>query len=190
MMEKWNTAIYALWHPVLDIGYDDGQHYHEFTCFKSSWKRKADATLTGNLYKHSQKCWGEDVIELTMKTANATDAWEALAKSRDGSMTVTYTKPVSCGVRVVFAQSHQHISAMLHKYNGKLHFATDAWTSPNYWAFVAVMVHFEHDGAPVCLILDIIKVAKLHTGVNLVVAFADILKKFGIKDKISPHNNL
>lgn len=64
-------------------------------------------------------------------------------------------------------------------------FATDAWTSPNHKAFVAVTVHFEIDGEPICLLLDIVEVAKSHSGVNLAVAFARILDEFGICDKVS-----
>jgi hypothetical protein len=84
---------------------------------------------------------------------------------------------VSRDVRMVFARSRQRIAAMLRvstgmvlvaywlithqKHDGKLHFATDAWTSPNHRAYVAVTVHFEHAGEPVCLILDVVEVAKV-----------------------------
>ena len=50
---------------------------------------------------------------------------------------------------------------MYQKHNGKLHFAMDAWTSPNHCAFVAVTVHFEHNGEPIFLILDVVEVAKV-----------------------------
>jgi len=43
----------------------------------------------------------------------------------------------------------------------------DAWTSPNHKAFVAVSVHFEHDGKPICIILDVVEVAKVSNGVFL-----------------------
>ena len=45
-------------------------------------------------------------------------------------------------------------------------------------------VHFEHDGAPILLLLDIVEVAELHSGVNLAVAFAKILKDYGIQEKV------
>ena len=62
---------------------------------------------------------------------------------------------------------------------------TDTWTSPNHKAFVAVTVHFEIKGELICLLLDIVEVAKSHSGVNLAAAFAHILDKFGISNKVS-----
>jgi hypothetical protein len=66
-----------------------------------------------------------------------------------------------------------------------LHFATDAWTSPNYKAYVAVTVHFENEGVPVSMLLDMVEVACSHSGINLAAAFAKILEDFGISDKAS-----
>jgi hypothetical protein len=65
-----------------------------------------------------------------------------------------------------------------------LSFATDAWTSPNHKALVAITVHLEHEGIPICLLLDIVEVARSHTGVNLAIAFAEVLNNFGIADKV------
>lgn len=47
------------------------------------------------------------------------------------------------------------------EYEGNLNYATDAWTSPNHKSFVAVSVHFEHRGKPMCIILDVVEVAKV-----------------------------
>ena len=69
-------------------------------------------------------------------------------------------------------------------YDSHLNFSTDAWTSPNQRAFVAIMVHLEHKGEPISLLLDIVEVAKSHTSVNLAVAFAKILEDFGISNKV------
>ena len=62
---------------------------------------------------------------------------------------------------------------------------TDAWTSPNYKAFVAITVHFQMDGSPVVMLLDLIKVAESHSGLHLTVIFAKILDDFMIADKVS-----
>ena len=64
-------------------------------------------------------------------------------------------------------------------------FATDAWTSPNHKAYVAVTVHFKNNGKPVSMLLDIVELACSHSGLNLAAAFAKILEDFGISDKVS-----
>ena len=69
------------------------------------------------------------------------------------------------------------------QYSGKLSFATDAWTSPNHKAYVAITVHLEQVGRPVSL--DLVEVPKSHTGANLARAFADVLVTFGIEKKVS-----
>ena len=65
-----------------------------------------------------------------------------------------------------------------------LNFATDAWTSPNHKAYVAVTVHFAKDGALISMLLDLVEVAQRHSGANLATAFAKILGDFGISDKV------
>jgi hypothetical protein len=70
-----------------------------------------------------------------------------------------------------------------------LNFATDAWTSPNNKAYVAVTVHFEKGGVPVAMLLDLVEVAMSHSGLNLAAAFATILNDFGIADKVSIQTN-
>ncbi|KAG2740801.1 hypothetical protein P692DRAFT_20641888, partial [Suillus brevipes Sb2] len=50
-------------------------------------------------------------------------------------------------------------------------------------AFIAVSVHFVQDGQPFSLVLDVVEVAKSHSGINLAEAFANILQDFGISDK-------
>jgi hypothetical protein len=52
-------------------------------------------------------------------------------------------------------------------------------------AYVAVSVHFEQDGVPVSMLLDIVEVARSHSGLNLAAAFAKILEDFGISHKVS-----
>jgi hypothetical protein len=37
----------------------------------------------------------------------------------------------------------------------------DAWTSPNHRVFVAVTMHFEHNGQPLAMLLDIVEVPKV-----------------------------
>jgi hypothetical protein len=91
---------------------------------------------------------------------------------------------VSRDVKKVFANAQKRIANMLQEHEDTLSFATDAWTSLNHRAFVAVTVHFENNGVPRCMILDVVKVAVSHSGVNLAAAFADILDEFGLSDKV------
>ena len=65
-----------------------------------------------------------------------------------------------------------------------MNFATDAWTSPNNKAYVAITVHFEEKESPILMLLDIVKVAQLHSRLNIAQAFAKILDDFRISDKI------
>lgn len=71
------------------------------------------------------------------------------------------------------------------KYNGTLSFATDAWTSPNHRTYVAITVHLEHDGIPLCLLLDLVEVVASHNSINLANTFAGVLQEFGIEHKVS-----
>ncbi|KAF8546727.1 hypothetical protein OG21DRAFT_1380494, partial [Imleria badia] len=45
---------------------------------------------------------------------------------------------VARDVHLVFAWTRKRIATMLKEYNGKMNFMTDAWSSPNHWAFVAL----------------------------------------------------
>ena len=67
----------------------------------------------------------------------------------------------------------------------ELSFSTDAWTSPNNKAYVAITVHFQQKGLPICLLLDIVEVLHSHSGTNLVKAFVQVLEDFGISEKVS-----
>jgi hypothetical protein len=69
-------------------------------------------------------------------------------------------------------------------FDGKLNFATDAWSSLNYKAYIAFTVHFENHGKLMSMLLDIIKVAQSHTGVILGDTFVEVLKAFGIERKV------
>jgi hypothetical protein len=99
----------------------------------------------------------------------------------------------------VFINTQKHIVKMLkvstffiksllthlQEHDGALSFTTDAWTSLNHKAFITVTVHFENNGKPICMLLDIVEVAKSHSEVSLIVAFTHILDEFDISDKIS-----
>jgi hypothetical protein len=51
---------------------------------------------------------------------------------------------------------------------------------------MAVMVHFENQGVPVAMLLDIVELACSHSGLNLAAAFAKILPECNTM----PHRHL
>ena len=54
----------------------------------------------------------------------------------------------------------------------------------NHKAYIAFTIHFEHEGAPIAMLLDLVELAESHLGVNLANKFAKVLEEFGIKDKV------
>jgi hypothetical protein len=110
--------------------------------------------------------------------------FQKLMKTRRPEYYIPSPATVSRDVRKVFANARKCIAKMLQEHEGTLSFATDAWTSPNHKVFVAVTVHFENNGVPICMILDVVEVAISHSGINLATAFADILDEFGVSDKV------
>ena len=77
------------------------------------------------------------------------------------------------------------VDKFLKEYDGCLSFTTNAWTSLNHKAFIALTVHFEDNGTQVSLLLDIVELTKSHTGLNLAKAFAKVMKDYGIDHKVS-----
>jgi hypothetical protein len=57
--------------------------------------------------------------------------------------------------------------------------------SLNHHAFMAIMVHMEVCGVLLCLLLDVVEVAKVHTGMTLADEFKRILEEFCIVCKVS-----
>jgi hypothetical protein len=88
-------------------------------------------------------------------------------------------------VSYMIATKNKILTYPIQEHDGALSFGTDAWTSPNHKAYVAVTVHFEQKGKPVCFLLDLVEVATSHSGTNLARAFAKILADFGIGHKVS-----
>ena len=49
----------------------------------------------------------------------------------------------------------------LQEYEGEINFTMDAWTSPNHYAYIAITAHFQHQGQPMAIVLDVVKVAQV-----------------------------
>ena len=128
-------------------------------------------------------CW---VAESKRPYKIASDrGFQSLMKTGRPEYHIPSEQTVSRDVKQVFVHARKRIAKLLQEYEGQLNFATDAWTSPNHKAFVAFTVHFAHEGTPVSMLLDLVEVAKSHSGVNLAAAFVKVLEDFGITDKVS-----
>ncbi|KIJ94929.1 hypothetical protein K443DRAFT_109642, partial [Laccaria amethystina LaAM-08-1] len=64
---------------------------------------------------------------------------------------------VSRDVRIVFARTRARIGQMRQEYAGQISFATDAWTSPNHYAYVVVTAHLEVQGSPISIVLNVVE---------------------------------
>ena len=87
-------------------------------------------------------------------------------------------------VKVAYVKCCERISKLLQEHPGLVHFTTDAWTSTNHHACGAWTVHFEHNGAMLAFLLDIVELPESHTGVTLAKAFQQMLKTFGLQDRV------
>ncbi|TFY58886.1 hypothetical protein EVJ58_g6134 [Rhodofomes roseus] len=110
--------------------------------------------------------------------------FESLIKTGRPEYKLPSPTTVGRDVRKVFLRVRDRIARWLQEYDGKLNFATDAWTSPNQKAMVAFTVHFEHQGAPMTMILDVVEVAVSHSGLNLATAFSDMIHKLKLDTKM------
>jgi len=93
--------------------------------------------------------------------------------------------------RYVMPSSYDNsrIQPVQQEYDGKLNFATNGWSSSNHKSYIAIMVHLECVGQLFKMLLDLVEVAKSHIGMNLGIAFVNILKTFGIEEKVRLLNN-
>ncbi|CAD7068392.1 unnamed protein product, partial [Tilletia caries] len=74
--------------------------------------------------------------------------------------------------------------AQLSKVKGCFHLAIDVWTSANGYAFLGLIVCYQDSGCAVRRLLEMIPFLDQHDGVHLADATHDILKKYGIADRL------
>ncbi|KAG2353806.1 hypothetical protein BDR07DRAFT_1454365 [Suillus spraguei] len=112
-------------------------------------------------------------------------AFQSLMKTGRPEYHISSPFTVSC-------DTQKWVAKMLQEYNGKINFNMDGWTSPNHCTLVAFLAHFEHQGEPLSIPLDVIEVAMVkltnlvysHTGKELAEMFAKMLEEFGISAKV------
>ncbi|TFK77644.1 hypothetical protein K466DRAFT_607906 [Polyporus arcularius HHB13444] len=106
-----------------------------------------------------------------------------LLKNGRPNFFVPSPRMISRDAKIVFAVRRKKLSDMLVAYAGRLHFGTDCWSSPNHRAFIAFTVHLELRGRWLSMLLDIVELAKSHSGANLATAFADMLVDWACKTR-------
>jgi hypothetical protein len=72
-------------------------------------------------------------------------------------------RTISRDINASFLKCHDRVAKLLQDHPGQLHFATDAWTSPNHCAFLAWTVHFEYEGDMLSFLMDVIEVPEVRT---------------------------
>ncbi|KAG1745709.1 hypothetical protein EDB19DRAFT_1578893, partial [Suillus lakei] len=152
---------------------------------------KGDAKSTSNMAKHAKSCWGPEAYDAAQDTKSAAAAHEGIIKNLLKSGTITSSFKRTSKGKVTYSHrqhtktetkaeislmkmghpeyylpspsmvSHDVKLVFANEYDGELNFATDAWTSPNHKAFVAVFVHLEHQGKPLAMVLDVVEVAQV-----------------------------
>ncbi len=87
--------------------------------------------------------------------------------------------------KLVIACYAQRDLLTVQSYDGAINFATNAWTSPNHCTFVAFTVHIKHEGKPLVLLLDLLKVSYSRSRQILAEEFEVLLEEFRIAGKVS-----
>ena len=93
--------------------------------------------------------------------------FKTLIKTGRPEFYLPHPSTVSRDVRLVFGRTRKRIAEMLQSYEGALSFSTNAWTSEaSHCSFVAIIVHLEHNGSPLAMVLDVIEVAEVSYELN------------------------
>jgi hypothetical protein len=100
------------------------------------------------------------------------------------NLTVPSPNTIRRDVKAVYAKCRERIAKLLQDYPGRIHIATDAWTSTNHRALVAWTVHLEHESCMMAFLLDIVEVAESHTGLALAKAFQNMLESYKLEKKV------
>lgn len=79
---------------------------------------------------------------------------------------------------------------MEQEYDGELPIALDCWTSPNHRAWMSIVVsrvRKREDGTEETImhLLDFVELPHSHSGDNMAEAVENVLREYGIEDKVS-----
>jgi hypothetical protein len=159
----------------------------------AAFERKGKGKVTYSHCQHTKtESWAEKVrwVAESKRPFKIVEdrGFQSLMKTGRPEYHILCVTTISQDVKKVFVNICRQMAKMLQEHKGNINFAMDAWTSPNHKVFVAIMVHFEVNGAPMCILLDLVEVAESHSGLNLAAMFARVLDKFGVSEKVSNQN--
>lgn len=70
---------------------------------------------------------------------------------------------ISRDINASFEKCQERVAKLLQEHPGCVHFATDAWTSPNHRMFVAWTLHLEFEGEMLAFLLDVVKLPEVNS---------------------------
>jgi hypothetical protein len=125
---------------------------------------------------------------LSANVLNDRDFIKLITAGQSG-LTLLSAATAACNIKTIVEGSHEKIKKLLIDHPGCLHFATDAWMSPNHQAFVAWTVHFKHDGHMLTFFLNVVEVTQSHTRSTFAAAFQKMFIEYGIQEKVLSVNS-
>ncbi|KAG1735952.1 uncharacterized protein EDB91DRAFT_1056014 [Suillus paluster] len=130
------------------------------------FERKGQGKVTYSHCQHTQTETKAEIVHWVSENLRPFKivkdrGFQSLMKTGRPEYYIPSPSTVSWDTRLVFAKTRQQIAKMSREYDGKLNFSTDGWTSPNHCAYVALLMHLEHKGIPLCIPLDIVEVPKV-----------------------------
>jgi hypothetical protein len=96
---------------------------------------------------------------------------------------------VSRDIHRIFDLTKEKVKTLLQSQDSALHLGIDGWTSPNHFSFIGITVHSVANGSLFEFTLDFAKMTKTHSGVHLAHRVREVLRDFGIEDKVSLIDN-
>ncbi|EIW62756.1 uncharacterized protein TRAVEDRAFT_113015, partial [Trametes versicolor FP-101664 SS1] len=103
------------------------------------------------------------VVTYSHRTHTRTETRYSLMKTGRPGYWLPSPSTITRDIKFLFGKTHERLAQILQDYEGRLSFATDAWTSPNHRAFVAVTIHFVYNDNPISLLLDLVEVPEVRT---------------------------
>ncbi|KAJ7725276.1 hypothetical protein DFH07DRAFT_704046, partial [Mycena maculata] len=181
---SWSSTIYAFFTNDVEIEYRSGQLHHVFTCTARGCghhvtrnQTTLDQNSTKNLKKHAKKCcrkwsglFGQGPRALVNSQGceeRSTHRYFQTQHSRwhprlclpvRPTMWIPSPTTIARDVKLLFGKTRERLRDRFHDRDRCVSLATDAWTSPNHRAFVAVTGHWEENGQKVDCLLDFIEV--------------------------------